>query len=458
MDASTGGGITRSFAERIVAQRASQLSPAVRHDAAIHVVDTAAAMVSAALLPSGSAILDFAGHWLGNAGAAQVVGAALAGPAIDVARVNGMLAHADETDDSHQASLTHPGCAVVPAALAVAQQVGATGAAFLDAVVIGYEVTARMNLALGPAIRVRTGSRPSSHALGGVFGATAASCSLLGADEEQTAEALSYAAQLASGVNTYYRDRRHVQKAFVFGGMPASNGVLAAQMIMAGLPGMPDPFDEEPNFLAVHSPDADVEWLTGGWQAPYAVSETNIKRYPVGSPAQAVVECAEAIATRVQDWRRVAAVRLRLPADAAHVVSHRKSPNLDSRYLAAVCLIEGRLGFARAHDLEAPGQEPFAGLISVTDVLPDDTLTGTRGGIVEVVLDDGTVLEEGTRAPLGTRGAPLPEEFALDKARFLFTETHGKAFAERVLDVVLDLERAGDLDALGALLSHAGGS
>ena len=65
------------------------------------------------------------------------------------ALANGMLAHADETDDSHAPSRTHPGCAVVPAALAIAERAQASGERFMRAIVLGYDICARVNEALG---------------------------------------------------------------------------------------------------------------------------------------------------------------------------------------------------------------------------------------------------------------------------------------------------------------------
>ena len=446
-------GLTRAFAGRLVDQRSAEVPAAVRQDAALHVLDSVAAMVSASLLPGGQSILGFAGRWLdGQRGPATVVGAPLSGDPVSVARVNGMLAHADETDDSHQRSLTHPGCAVTPSALAVAQTVGASGKTLLDAIIAGYEVVARVNLSLGPEFQVRTGSRPSSHALGGVFGAAAAASFLWDADVDQTEEILSYAAQLASGVNTYLRDKRHVQKAFVFGGMPASNGVLAAAMVMAGLPGMPGVFDSEPNFLEVHSQAVEESWLREAWTAPYAVSETNIKRYPVGSPAQALVQCAEALVGRVEP-DRIKSLRLFLPADSAHVVSRRASPNLDSRYLVAATLVDGRLTFARAHDPAAATRAPYSGLAEVTEVVGVEELRGTRGGGVEVTLDDGTVVVESTRVPLGTRGSPLSAELVIEKAKLLLAETLGELNANAVVDALTHLARARDLNQVAELLA-----
>src|SRR6185503_20544319 len=80
---------------------------------------------------------------------ASIPGSRIVSSAITAALAGGMLAHADETDDSHAPSRTHPGCAVLPAALAIAERQHVSGEQFLRAVVLGYDVCARVNHALG---------------------------------------------------------------------------------------------------------------------------------------------------------------------------------------------------------------------------------------------------------------------------------------------------------------------
>src|SRR5262249_22666830 len=151
-----------------------------------------------------------------------------------------MLAHADETDDSHAPSRTHPGCAVIPAALAMAESQHASGADFIKAVVVGYDAATRVNYALAPA--ALAAALHSTHSIGGTFGAGAAAGALLRLDERQCRHLLSFCAQQASGVGCHVRDAGHVEKAFDFGGMPARNGVSAATMVAAGMTGVDDVF------------------------------------------------------------------------------------------------------------------------------------------------------------------------------------------------------------------------
>src|SRR6204780_4256192 len=94
-----------------------------------HILDTFAAMISGADLPPGRIALKFARAHTGEKVATVAGSDILCGP-IEAALANGMLAHSDETDDSHAPSQSHPGCAVVPAALAAGEQFGIEGIHF----------------------------------------------------------------------------------------------------------------------------------------------------------------------------------------------------------------------------------------------------------------------------------------------------------------------------------------
>jgi len=138
-----------------------------------HILDTIAAMVSGSRLRPGKLIIDFIRTQEGRE-EAQVIGVDFLTTAINAAMTNGFMAHADETDDQHGISFTHPGSAVVPAALALAERENASGEAFLKSVVLGYDVCCRIG-----RIMVSGGKRPvghSSHPVGGVFGARVDQC------------------------------------------------------------------------------------------------------------------------------------------------------------------------------------------------------------------------------------------------------------------------------------------
>ena len=143
------------------------LPPDVAEKAKEHVLDTLAAMVSGTELPPGKVALNFA-RFHGGERIATVVGSdLLCGPA-EAAFVNGMLAHSDETDDSHSPSHSHPGCAVVPAALATGEFFGIDGRHFLRAITLGYDIGTRVSMTLG-GLQFQIKTHRSSHSIANTF-------------------------------------------------------------------------------------------------------------------------------------------------------------------------------------------------------------------------------------------------------------------------------------------------
>src|SRR5215213_1520344 len=112
-----------------------------------HVLDTIAAMVSGSRLLPGEKAISYI-KTQGGTAEATVIASRIVTTAENAALANGMLAHADETDDSHAPSLTHPGCGIVPAALAMAERERRGGMALLRAVALGYDVCARLTMSL----------------------------------------------------------------------------------------------------------------------------------------------------------------------------------------------------------------------------------------------------------------------------------------------------------------------
>src|ERR1043166_262259 len=135
-----------------------------------HILDTIAAMVSGSELAPGRAAIAFARAYGGKPVATIVGDTTLCGP-IEAAIVNGTMAHADETDDTLAPGPWHPGCNVVPAALALGEQFATSGARFLRAVVLGYDIGTRVMAAIQPGM---ANSHKLSYGIGGVFGAAAA--------------------------------------------------------------------------------------------------------------------------------------------------------------------------------------------------------------------------------------------------------------------------------------------
>src|SRR6202795_2930577 len=227
-------GITGQLATYMAQARDMRLAPPVGPAAKHRIRDALAAMGCGSHLPAGEMAIAFA-RAQGGVAEATVLATDIRTSAVNAALANGMFAHADETADFEPVTKAHPGSHVVPAALAMAEREGGSGAEVLAAVTLGYDVCCRFLLALGPDL-VR-GSHRSAEGTSSTMGAAAAAASLAKLDEKGMRHALSYAAQQVSGLWSWVRDPEHVEKAFDFSGMGARNGVTAAIMAQMGFSG-----------------------------------------------------------------------------------------------------------------------------------------------------------------------------------------------------------------------------
>lgn len=435
------------------------LPPAALEQTKLHVLDTFASMISGSVLPPGRAGIAFA-RTMAAAPTATVAASTVTTGAIDAALANGMLAQADETDDSHGPSQSHPGCAVVPAALAAGEQFGISGAHFLRAVALGYDVGPRVTMAMGGA-RFRTGSHKATHAIAGTFGAAAAAGAAAGLDERQMRWLLDYAAQQSSGIGAWERDVDHIEKAFVFAGMTARNGVTAALLVRAGWNGVDDVFSGADNFFLAYAPDAQIPMLTEQLGERFEVTRTDIKKWTVGSPIQSPLDALQAILKRrpIQP-AQVAQVRVRLAPTVGAVVDNRDSPDLCLQHMVAVMLLDGTASFAAAHDkarmrdttvLRERAKVHLVGDESLNPLLPQ------RVAIVEVDLTDGTTLRERVDAVRGTAANPMSRAEVVEKARDLVVPLLGGVTGNRLIDTVLMLDTVDSVRALRPMLQRLDG-
>ena len=152
----------------------------ITEHAKYHLLDTLASMISGSELAPGQAAQRYIRE-RGAKGAATVAGFALTAAPIHAALANGVLAHSDETDDLHNNSHSHPGCSVVPAALAAGEEFGIDGARLLRAVTLGYDIGTRLVMAMGDD-NFSYESSLATHSIAGTFGAAAAAACAAGLD------------------------------------------------------------------------------------------------------------------------------------------------------------------------------------------------------------------------------------------------------------------------------------
>jgi 2-methylcitrate dehydratase PrpD len=422
-----------------------------------HILDTLAAMVSGTQLPPGQVALKMARAHPGEKTATIAGSDLLCGP-IEAAMVNGMLAHSDETDDSHAPSHSHPGCAVVPAALAAGEQFGADGARMVRAVALGYDVGTRITMTLG-GLPYQMESHRSAHSIAGDFGAAAAAGCVAGLNAHQMRWILDYAAQQASGIAAWQRDTEHIEKSLVFAGWPARNGVTAALLIQLGASGVEDIMAGSDNFLLAFGAKSNPEKLVEKLGERYEVTRTNIKKWTVGSPIQAVLDAVEnARKKHPFEADQVQKVEVRLATSEANTVNNREMPDICLQHMTAVMLIDKTASFAAAHDKPRMQDPAVLKQRAKVQLVPDqelEKLYPARIAIVNITLSDGTRLSERVDAVRGTAENPMTREEVATKARDLVTPLLGAAKAAKLLDTVLNLERVKDVRELRPLLQRA---
>jgi len=365
-----------------------------------------------------------------------------------------MFAHADETDDFHPFTKAHPGCSVVPAALAMAEREAASGAALLNAVVLGYDLCCRFLMALGPDA-VRANDR-SVEGYSSTFGATAAAAAIAGFDEMQMRYAISYAVQQGSGVWSWERDVEHIEKAFDFSGMGARNGVAAATMIQAGFTGVTDALDGERNVFDALAVTPQPEEIVAGLGQRFYVEETAIKTFPVGYPIQSPLDAF----LRLRDEHGLTAdnvqrILVRLPEDGARIVDNRAMPDVNVQHIIAVALVDGAITFENSHSYARLTDPRVLAVRERIELVADPELVSVeapRSGFVEVTLEDGRRVELFVSHAPGTPENPLDTAGVNAKARGLMAPILGAERTEALIERINALEELGNVRDLRPLL------
>jgi 2-methylcitrate dehydratase PrpD len=420
-----------------------------------HSLDTFAAMVSGSELAPGRAAIRFA-HDYGGEKVATVVASRVLCGTIEAAFANAELAHSDETDDYYPFAWlgAHPGCSIVPATLALGEQFGIGGMHFLRAVALGYDVGMRVISTLGPDALVK-----ETHNMVGTFGSAAAGGCAAGLDPQQMRWLLDYAAQQSgSGIFAWRRDTEHFEKAFVFAGAGARNGVTAAVLVQSGWTGVDDVLSGPDNFFQTYAPKADPTGLIEKLGEHYEVTRTNIKKWTVGGPIQAPLDAMENLQKRHSfDADQVQQVVVRVYTSGASTVNNREMPDICLQHLVAVMLIDKTVSFQAAHDGARMKDPAILRQRAKVQLIPDEQLERRMPqgeAIVEVRLVDGTHLSEHIEAVRGTAENPMTRDEVIAKARDLMTPVLGVQTCTNLIEKVLELERVKDIRELRPLLQR----
>ena len=446
--------VTNALCDYVASTLDRNMPPEVVAKTKLHTLDTIAAMVSGSRLKAGKMAARYV-ESLGGKPQATVIGTSILTSSVNAALANGMAAHGDETDNSHLRGRFHPGCGIVPAALATAELAERSGNDVLRAVALGYDIGARVIFALG--FGKLESDRHSTHSVATNFGATAAAAAMLRLDPSGVRHAFSFAAQQASGVPYWERDREHVEKAFDFGGMGARNGVTAATMIASGFTGVDDFLSGTKNlFTAIGSEKPVPGELTAELGTRFEIMNTSIKKWTVGSPLQSVLDGVTALledpAVRAGKIERII---VDMPADRIHIVDNRTISDICLQHLVAMMIVDGGATFDSIHDDARMSDPKVLAVRKLVEAVPNQelvTAVPARQSIVKIETTDGRTLSHRTYEVRGTPGNPMTADEVSAKALDLMAPILGADRANELIAAIDKFDGFGPVSGLRRLL------
>lgn len=440
--------LTRTLSEYVAATADRELPPEVVAAVKLHVLDTVAAMVAGSRLKAGGLAARYVAL-LGGTPEATVVGTRTLTSVVNAAFANAMAAHADESDDSNPVGPFHPGCACVPAALAIAERTGRGGMEALRAITLGYDVGTRLLQSLG-------GTKHNPACMTNTVAATATSAAMLRLSAEQVRYALSYAGQQASGIGYWDRDLEHIEKAFDFGGMGARNGVMAATMVAMGFTGVKDPFSGTPSIFSVLGENPAPGKLIAGLGTRFDILGSSIKQWGAGEPLQSVLDNMKVL---VQDPAVTPANVKRIVVEVAtgdiHIVDNNPNPDLCVQHLIALMIADRGATFWSIHDAARMQDPKVLAVRKLIELVPSQELQAAKTRhltAVRIQTRDGRWLSHRVDKLLGTAQDPMDAQQIAAKARDLMGPVLGTARVEELIAAIGRIERLGRLTSLRPLL------
>lgn len=447
-----GLGATRQLAEHIAAVQYEHLSPAVVHAFKRVLQDHFACAISGAAMTVSRRLLDYFQETDASR-VASVVGTSVRLSAQNAAFVNGANTHALDFDDGHTNGSAHPSGAVLPAALAIAEQYSLPARELIVAVVLGYDVMCRIASAGHPAT-ARRGWHNT--AIAGVFGSAAAASKLLGLDADRIHHALGLAGSFSGGMREYLYDGAEVKR--LHPGKAARDGLVCAELAKRGITGPVKILEGDHGFARTHAA-GEFKWgrLLDGLGQHFEIEKSYFKPYPCCRHYHAVIDgIRELLAAHGFSAADVASVEIGVYAVGATGHDHKEAPSLLSAQMsapiaAALALVDGDLA-AQAFLPASLARPEVQRLIGVATTYVDDECErlypATRSGFVRVVLNGGAAYERRIVDPRGEGGNPLSDEDLKRKFVVNCEPLIGRARCEEIMSLIWEFENARDLRGL----------
>ena len=378
------------------------------------------------------------------------------------ALANGTSAHSLELDDTHQGGSIHLGVSVFSAALAVAEQLGASGQAFLTAAVVGFEAAARLAMAVRPKEHYGRSFHPTATC--GTFGAAVSAGRLLGLTEEQLLSAIGIAGSQAAGSMEFLTEGAWTKR--LHPGWAAFSGIHAALLAKEGFVGPTTIVEGRDGFLKAYSNDPDPSKISDGLGTDFQILQTAVKPHACCRYTQAPIDAVLAV-VREHDIR---------PADVNKVTIGMLETGIPviceptERTYHPANVVEAQFslpfGVAVALSRRRAGLEEFAPTMlqdaDVLAIMPKVAYTHDPAleenypkewpAWARMELSDGREVSAQVRFPKGDPDNPLSWQELIDKYQGLVGSVWKSEQGETVKDAVLQLENESNMQNFARLL------
>lgn len=327
--------------------RWDDIPAAERAAARLRILDTLGLVFAARDTPAGRIALETATRQGGASESTLATGARL--PASWTALAHATLAHARDFDDTFADSVVHPGSVVVPVALAVGEANAATGAEVLTAIVLGYEVAARLGAAAGRNLHAR-----GFHATGviGPLAAAVTAAKLYRLNARAMAEAMGLAGSMAGGLMEFLADGTWSK--WLHTGWAAHGGIVAAQFAAGGFHGPVSVLEGRAGLYAAFlgAGNADVQLVVANLGGVWRGSAAQFKYYPCAHVIQPYIDAAlELRGAHALSPADVAEVTCAIASWCVPIVCEPRAPRLKPQnemqaiaslpYMVAYALVHG---------------------------------------------------------------------------------------------------------------------
>ena len=398
---------------------------------------------------------------LGSDGASTIIGQPATVSLRDAALMNGLLVHGLDYDDTHLASVVHCTASAFPAALALAEQRGLSGAELLLATLMAIEIDAMLGTQAGGVFQ-QVGFHPTG--VVGIFGATVAAARVMGADSDAMVRAQGVALSLSSGSMAFLDDGSWTKR--LHPGWAASAALQAAALGVSGFQGPGEAYGGRFGFYALYAPGTSVETEAVSSQLfrDWALRTVAIKPYPICHFNHAPVDAALALrrqygftpdaiesVTIGLDERQFGVVVN--PIKAKRAPQSEYDAKFSAPYAVATALCKGNFSLADLEDVARVDPEVLS-MAQRIDCAHDDRsrYPDAFSGGVKITLTDGTEFDHFETVNRGAEGQLLSPEQV--KAKFLdnCALTIPAERAEQLWSAVLNLDEMNDVAELTALL------